>query len=97
MKRLVLLLVLSLLFLASCGTSKNTQPTTDGPSTTISAPSDDNQITQEDETANMELKIDGIEVDVIWADNNSVKALKNLAKDGLTIDISKYGGFERKI
>lgn len=53
MKRLVLLLVLSLLFLASCGTSKNTQPTTDGPSTTITAPSDDNQITQEDETANM--------------------------------------------
>ena len=97
MKRLVLLLVLSLLFLASCGTSKNTQPTTDGPSTTITAPSDDNQITQEDETANMKLKIDGIEVDVIWADNNSVKALKNLAKDGLTIDISKYGGFERKI
>lgn len=45
----------------------------------------------------MKLKIDGIEVDVIWADNNSVKALKNLAKDGLTIDISKYGGFERKI
>ena len=97
MKRLVLLLVLSLLFLASCGTSKNTQPTTDGPSTTISAPSDDNQITQEDETANMKLKIDVIEVYVIWADNNSVKALKNLAKDGLTIDISKYGGFERKI
>ena len=97
MKRLVLLLVLSLLFLASCGTSKNTQPTTDGPSTTITASSDDNQITQEDETVNMKLKIDGIEVDVIWADNNSVKALKNLAKDGLTIDISKYGGFERKI
>ena len=41
------------------------------------------------------LKIDGIEVDVIWADNDSVKALKNLAKDGLTINMSKYGGFEQ--
>ena len=44
MKMLVLLLVLSLLFLASCGTSKNTQQTPDEPSTTITAPSDDNQI-----------------------------------------------------
>ena len=41
------------------------------------------------------LKIDGIEVDVIWADNDSVRALKNLAKDGLTINMSKYGGFEQ--
>ena len=41
------------------------------------------------------LKIDGIEVDVIWADNNSVKALKNLSKNGLTINMSKYGGFEQ--
>lgn len=76
MKMLVLLLVLSLLFLASCGTSKNTQQTPDEPSTTITAPSDDTQTTQEDETANM--KIDGIEVDVIWADNDSVKALKRI-------------------
>ena len=29
------------------------------------------------------------------ADNDSVKALKNLAKDGLTINMSKYGGFEQ--
>ena len=41
------------------------------------------------------LRIDGIEVDVIWADNDSVKALKNLAEDGLTINMSKYGGFEQ--
>lgn len=41
------------------------------------------------------LKIDDIEVDVIWADNDSVEALKNLAKNGLTINMSKYGGFEQ--
>ncbi len=89
MKRLVLLLVVSLLFLASCGTSKNTQPSTDEPSTTITTPSGDNQTTKEDETANMELtlKINDIEVDVIWADNDSVRVLKNLTKDGLTIEL----------
>ena len=41
------------------------------------------------------LKIDDTEVYVIWADNDSVRALKNLAKDGLTINMSKYGGFEQ--
>jgi len=52
---------------------------------------------EEDEKANMKLilKIDNTEVDVIWADNDSVKALKELAKEGLTIKMSKYGGFEQ--
>lgn len=85
--------------LNSCGKSNNSliQPTTDEPSTTIATPSDDNQTIQEDETANMKLalKINDIEVDVIWTDNDSVKALKNLSKDGLTINMSKYGGFEQ--
>lgn len=100
MKRvLTLLLAIMLITMTSCGKSDNspTQPTTDEPSTTITTPSGDNQTTKEDETANMELtlKIEGIEVDVIWADNDSVRALKNLAKDGLTINMSKYGGFEQ--
>lgn len=84
--------------LTSCGKSNSTPTqTTDEPSTTITTPSDDNSTTKEDETANMELtlKINDIEVDVIWTDNDSVRALKNLAKDGLTINMSKYGGFEQ--
>jgi len=88
-----------LITLTSCGKSDNspTQPTTDEPSTTITTPSDDNQTTKEDESANMKLtlKINDIVVDVIWTDNDSVRALKNLAKDGLTINMSKYGGFEQ--
>ena len=101
MKEIITFLVtLTLIIsLSACGKSNNSsvQPTTDEPSTTITTPSDDNQTTKEDETVNMELtlKINDIEVDVIWADNNSVKALKNLAKDGLTINMSKYGGFEQ--
>ena len=92
-KLLTILLAITLISLTSCGKSNNspTQPTTDEPSITITTPSEDNPTTtneEKDETANMELtlKIDGIEVDVIWADNDSVKALKNLAKDGLTIN-----------
>ena len=100
MKRvLTLLLAIMIIALTSCGKSDNspTQPTTDEPSTTITTPSDDNQTTKEDESANMKLtlKINDIVVDVIWTDNDSVRALKNLAKDGLTINMSKYGGFEQ--
>ena len=97
-KLLIFLLIIISITLTSCGKSNSIPtPTTDEPSTTITTPSDDNQTTKEDETANMKLtlKIDGIEVDVIWADNDSVKALKNLAKDRLTINMSKYGGFEQ--
>ena len=101
MKRTIIFLISLIIIstLVACGKSTNssTPSNTDEPSTTITAPSGDNQTTKEDETANMKLtlKIDGIEVDVIWADNDSVKALKNLAKDGLTINMSKYGGFEQ--
>ena len=98
-KFLTILFAIVLIVLTSCGKSNNSsvQPTTDEPSTTITTPSGDNQTTKEDESANMKLtlRIDGIEVDVIWADNDSVKALKNLAEDGLTINMSKYGGFEQ--
>ena len=97
-KLLTILLAITLILLTSCGKSNSTPtPTTDEPSTTITTPSDDNQTTKEDETVKMKLtlKIDDMEVDVIWADNDSVKALKNLAKDGLTINMSKYGGFEQ--
>ena len=98
-KILTIILTIMLITMTSCGKShaSPTQPTTDEPSTTITTPSDDNQTTKEDETANMKLtlKINDIEVDVIWSDNDSVRALKNLAKDGLTINMSKYGGFEQ--
>ncbi len=97
-KRLIFLIAIMLIALTSCGKSTDsTTLTTDEPSTTITTPSDDNSTTKEDENENMKLtlRIDGIEVDVIWADNDSVRALKNLAKDGLTINMSKYGGFEQ--
>lgn len=74
----LVLLFIFMILLTSCGKSTNssTQPTTDEPNITITTPQDDKTITEEkDETANMKLilKIDGIEVDVIWADNDSEK------------------------
>ncbi len=89
-KLLMFLLTIISITLTSCGKSNSTPtPTTDEPSTTITTPSGDNQTTQKEETANMKLtlKINDIEVDVIWTDNDSVRALKNLVKDGLTINM----------
>ena len=94
---LISLIIISTLVACDKSTGTHT-PTTDEPSTTIITPSDDKTITEEkDETNNMKLtlKLNDIEVDVIWTDNDSVRALKNLAKDGLTINMSKYGGFEQ--
>lgn len=41
------------------------------------------------------LKIDDMETKVRWEDNESVAALMDLAKDGLIIEMSMYGGFEQ--
>jgi hypothetical protein len=87
--------------LVSCGRSTSnpatepSQPTTQEPDTT----NDDTttQPKEDDELMNktLSLKIGNIEVDVNWLDNDSVTALKNLAKDGLTIEMHMYGGFEQ--
>ncbi len=43
----------------------------------------------------MIMKIDNQTIDITWENNNSVKELFDFAKDGLTINMSKYGGFEQ--
>ena len=86
--------------LASCGSNKTTQPPADEPSTTIPS-TDPNPTTTEPKendpymNKTIELKIGNTIVDVNWLDNDSVKALKELVKDGLTINMSMYGGFEQ--
>lgn len=45
---------------------------------------------------NLKLFIDDTEVTVEWEDNDSVKAIKELANDGgLAINTHQYGGFEQ--
>ena len=43
--------------------------------------------------ATMKLKIDGVEVPVTWEENDSVSELTDLKP--ITIEMSKYGGFEQ--
>lgn len=43
----------------------------------------------------MKMRIGDMPVEVAWGNNESVEALKELAKNGLTIQMSMYGGFEQ--
>ena len=44
---------------------------------------------------NLIIYIDGKKIDVNWENNNSIKELKKIAKNGLEISMEKYGGFEQ--
>ena len=50
---------------------------------------------EEEEASMMQMKINDTPVTVAWENNESVAALKELAMDGLTIQMSMYGGFEQ--
>ena len=43
----------------------------------------------------MQMKIQETPVQVEWEDNDSVRALRELAESGLTLQMSMYGGFEQ--
>ena len=103
MKRFITIIIGLVLIctLAGCGknTSNSTEPSnpsTQEPSTTTPADTTPDTTT-EDDTMNktLILKINNTEVEVFWLDNDSVKALKQLAKNGLTIDLEMYGNMEQ--
>ena len=50
---------------------------------------------EEEEASMMQMKINDTPVTVAWENNESVAALKELAANGLTIQMSMYGGFEQ--
>jgi hypothetical protein len=58
------------------------------------AASAENTTVQEGDN-DMQMMIGETPVTVAWEDNASVEALKTLAAEGLTIDMSMYGGFEQ--
>ena len=58
------------------------------------AASAENTTVQEGDN-DMQMMIGETPVTVVWEDNASVEALKALAAEGLTIDMSMYGGFEQ--
>ncbi len=103
MKRFIILIT-TLVFmctLVSCGRSTSNSTTEPSqPTTQESDLTSDNTTTQQsenDELMNkiLSLKINDTLVDVFWLDNDSVTALKKLAKDDLTIEMHMYGGFEQ--
>lgn len=103
MKKIIILIIgfVMMFSLVACSSENNsTIPSTDDiPSTIIhsdTTPSD-NTFTEDYELMNKTIvfKIANTEVDVYWLDNNSVKELKKLAKDGLTINKHMYGDFEQ--
>lgn len=103
MKKLITLLVtLILVFsLSACGKNDNssTPPTNDISPTIIpsdnTSPSDEPKEDESYLSKTLVLTLDSSEVDVYWMDNDSVKELKKLAKDGLAIELHQYGGFEQ--
>ena len=82
--------------LSACGSNSNNTTTPDAPSTVPSENTDPTTDTKEkDNMKILELKIGDTIVAVTWEDNASVNVLKELAKDGLTISMHEYGGFEQ--
>ena len=51
--------------------------------------------TTEEGDNDMQMMIGETPVTVVWEDNASVEALRALAAEGLTIEMSMYGGFEQ--
>lgn len=48
-----------------------------------------------EETNEMKMTIGGTAVQVVWESNESVEALRDLVRGGVTIQMSMYGGFEQ--
>ena len=99
-KLLLILMIIGVAVLSSCGNKTNTTTNTETPSTINTednTPTTDTTPKEDDEYMNKKLvlKIDKTIVDVNWMDNDSVKELKKLAKDGLTIELHKYSTFEQ--
>ena len=85
----IFLIIISLLSLIGCNSVPEIQNNDDKKDTQIEQPSDK----QEDKK--LSLKINNTLVEVFWAENESVNALKALAKDGLTVDMHMYSTFEQ--
>ena len=99
-KLLLILMIIGVSVLSSCGNKKSTTTNTEIPSTITTednTPITDTTPKEDDEYMNrtLVLKIDDTIVDVYWMENDSVKELKKLAKDGLTIELHKYSTFEQ--
>ncbi len=72
-------------------TTETTMPESEETETTLPGSEDTEATVME----SLVMKIGDTVVDVTWEDNASVEELKELARSGLTIQMSMYGGFEQ--
>lgn len=97
MRKLIAIIISLILMctLVSCSRSTPNQSTKEEHTETNNNTA--TQINEENELMNktLSLKIGNTIVDVDWLENDSIDALKELAKDGLTIKMNMYGGFEQ--
>ena len=106
-KRIIFLLLICSMLLSACGRgivqsgTETMLPTEASPAVvptqeSATAKSPEIMQSQAEEESDMRLMIDNQEVSVIWEDNESVDALRELAQSKpLTISMSMYGGFEQ--
>ena len=92
MKRIKFFVIAVLLFVSFCVSACGVEE-----SITYSDTAEENAAEGNYDMENtLKLNIDGKKVAVSWEDNDSVSALKNLAKNGaITVNMSRYGGFEQ--
>lgn len=100
--KILILPIVASLFLSACSEGMETSATASDTAVSTTTTTTEETTTSEGtasesptEEKTMVLKIAGTEVPVTWEDNASVKELKELAANGLTISMSMYGGFEQ--
>ena len=96
MKKFLFVILIIICFnFSSCSLSEvNRQNNSGTPVENEAANDTSNEETKEGDR-NFVMKIDETLVDIIWENNNSVKELMEYAKNGLTIKMHMYGGFEQ--
>lgn len=103
----IMAIIITLVAFISCGkktgTGESESTTVPSVSVTEFVSEPENETDHEEESSKEEqpvssiltLKIGGQEVPVTWEDNESVAALSQLSSGGITVSMSKYGGFEQ--
>ena len=100
----LILIVFAAAFCIGCGSAQSlATPAPEPEQHSEAAPTEDVHVSEQpqaseaesEEAETMQMKIGGTDVKVTWEDNESVAALKELARDGLRIQMSMYGGFEQ--
>ena len=102
-KTLAALFVMAVNLFTGCGYNENAQVKSDAKTNSNTATEDhlkdeEDVITDDERSTENMLKffINDEEIQVIWEENESVEALKNLAEDKpIIIDMSMYGDFEQ--